>query len=745
MAQRKLNRTPSSEQAAAAAASASTVPPVALAESMPLFNLAVKDGDICHISQRYPGMQGRVLQDQVFNDWTIPRCEPMSSPWYVTGGSADRERALVRSSTNKARSMNQTTLIEYSDKCKSDGLLRGLGSELWAMPSDVVIQIGKTVFFLLTGGTRVEAVYLAHSEAPHHPSVMSTIQGGSPKMVLFKLDTPADVQEYLRDIGNALNDFSVSSTWVESLSLVPTVTTLFEAEKKRREAEGMESWSMKALTEAAKAAKLQGLQADGYEATYFKFADALYPKRWSGPTSFKDCRFVASKLQAISGSTELYSWASQSVIWTDKRLVASLVFAALAEAFKVFESTCPDLIAHATLLARFAMPNKGELASPFLIKDKGDMHLLGKSLMVLGDDRKMVKQAGYAPMFFPRADTATGTAAPKRLTLLMDELVRIMNGCLSGVADSDIDFVLYDKMLMAGFCLSMKGSVTMYVNSRLRQRTSVIFAFEQVKDVKATPAAPATTPTAAPPVKAKKAKKAPARKRKVGIGSAAATGSSTAAPVGGFDEDAVAGADAAADGSESECDEYVPDQKPDGLRTIIKTPLQLLNFVHSLICKVHKVDKGDYIIAEEADAEKKDQPQAADTGASVEDEHESASLVAFLTAQEANKHTKVSAAIVSFMRQHPMVVPEVMPLAHATLAAARAAISQRMVAGDLSQLVNAGDALTPSSEGEVILGMCHVWHVPSSYVFVPMQRVGVCRPRQCAHVSVLCLLCNVML
>ena len=526
---------------------------------MPIFNLAsVKEGDICHVSQRYPGLQGRVLQDQVFADWTIPRCEPMSSPWYLTGGSAERERALVRSSTNKARSMNLTTLTEYSEKCKSDGLLRGLGSELWAMPCDAVILPGKTVFFLLTGGTRVEAVYLAHSEAPHYPSVMSTIQGGSPKMLLFKIDTPADVQEYLRDIGNALNDFSVSSTWVESLSLVPTVTTLFEAEKKRRDAEGMESWSMKALTDAAKAAKQQGLQADGYEATYFKFADALYPKRWSGPTSFKDCRFVASKLQAINGSAELYGWASQSVVWTDKRLSASHVFAVVAEAFKLFESTCPDLIAHATLLARFAMPNKGNLACPFLIKDKADMQLFGKSLTVLGDDRKMVKQAGYSHMYFPKADTATGAAAPKRLTLLIDELVRIMNGCLSGVADSDIDWALYDKMLMSGLCLSMKGSVTLYVNSKLRQRTSVILAFEQVKDVKATPA---PTTTAEPAGKVKKAKKTTSRKRKVGIGSTADAGSSTVGPVGGIDEEAAA----AGNDSESECDDDLPEHKTRGL------------------------------------------------------------------------------------------------------------------------------------------------------------------------------------
>ena len=106
------------------------------------------------------------------------------------------------------------------------------------MPADPVVFPGKTVFYLLTGGTRVEAVYLAHTEAPHSSSVQATISAGTPRIVLFKLDMPLDVQDYLRDIGNSLNDFSVASTFIESMTLVPTVTTLFEAEKKHREIEG---------------------------------------------------------------------------------------------------------------------------------------------------------------------------------------------------------------------------------------------------------------------------------------------------------------------------------------------------------------------------------------------------------------------------------------------------------------------------------------------------------------------------
>ena len=103
--------------------------------------------------------------------------------------------------------------------------------------------------------------------------------------------------------------------------------------------------------------------------------------------------------------------------------------------------------------------------------------------------------------------------------------------------------------------------------------------------------------------------------------------------------------------------------------------------------------------------------------APVDCEHESSALVGFLTEKEANKHTKVSSALTTFIRYHVIVGPEVMPLAHATLANARATISQQLHAGELSALISAGDALTSSSSPtEDLIGMCRVWHVPCSCV-----------------------------
>ena len=47
-------------------------------------------------------------------------------------------------------------------------------------------------------------------------------------MVLFNVRTPRDVLEWLRDIGNSLNDLSSGITYVETLGLVPRFTSMWE-------------------------------------------------------------------------------------------------------------------------------------------------------------------------------------------------------------------------------------------------------------------------------------------------------------------------------------------------------------------------------------------------------------------------------------------------------------------------------------------------------------------------------------
>ena len=146
------------------------------------------ESEIHHIAQRYPGLEGRILQDQVFADWRVG--ETIRTPWLLKHGG----RAMVRCAINKDRGLNMAVLADYTKKLKEWWLLQGLGSELWTIPDTVLIQTGITQLNLLTGGTRVEAVYRAFEEDPKNAQVLRTIQAKSPLIHLFSPETPRDVQ-----------------------------------------------------------------------------------------------------------------------------------------------------------------------------------------------------------------------------------------------------------------------------------------------------------------------------------------------------------------------------------------------------------------------------------------------------------------------------------------------------------------------------------------------------------------------
>ena len=51
-------------------------------------------------------------------------------------------------------------------------------------------------------------------------------------MLLFSTRTPVDVLEWLRDLGNSLNDLPSGITFVETLGLVPKFTSMWDAERR---------------------------------------------------------------------------------------------------------------------------------------------------------------------------------------------------------------------------------------------------------------------------------------------------------------------------------------------------------------------------------------------------------------------------------------------------------------------------------------------------------------------------------
>ena len=133
--------------------------------------------------------------------------------------------------------MNLVTLAEYTVGMIGKGFLKGLGSQIWAVPSD--IHMSK--FYLITAGTRLMAVYRAVAKEMENPSgpngempeqLKATLAGGTGPVVLFNPRTPKDVLEWLRDVGNSLNDLSSSVTYIETFSLVPRVSQKWDDHRK---------------------------------------------------------------------------------------------------------------------------------------------------------------------------------------------------------------------------------------------------------------------------------------------------------------------------------------------------------------------------------------------------------------------------------------------------------------------------------------------------------------------------------
>ena len=203
------------------------------------------------------------------------------------------------------------------------------------------------------------------------------------------------------------------------------------------------SWSMAALTQAAKDAKEKGIKTVlGYEATFHKFIDDMYPGRFSGVIAFQRARAGYSKLHASNTLDDFIRWAQSSVMWLDKRMSSTVVYSCITESFKHFERNAPDLSGpYSPLLVRFACVSVGASSVPFLFKEIDDLKIISRIFLVLGDDDKQLsKQRGYAATYSP----PDGTPRP---TLFLDEMNRVLTTCLSNLSDDAIDWCVHDQMV----------------------------------------------------------------------------------------------------------------------------------------------------------------------------------------------------------------------------------------------------------------------------------------------------------
>ncbi|CAE7628115.1 unnamed protein product [Symbiodinium sp. CCMP2592] len=132
------------------------------------------------LSERFGALQGRELQERVFQTYQVPECNEglVSVPWFKNGS-----RNIVRHSINSRKQASVKAL--YMKGILTHGIMTGCRGEAWLVAS--------------------EAFYDAVDQAPNNAQVLATLKFGLQARVLYA-DTPADVlthdTEYLRDVNN---------------------------------------------------------------------------------------------------------------------------------------------------------------------------------------------------------------------------------------------------------------------------------------------------------------------------------------------------------------------------------------------------------------------------------------------------------------------------------------------------------------------------------------------------------------
>ena len=132
---------------------------------------------------------------------------------------------------------------------------------------------------------------------------------------------------------------------------------------------------------------------------------------------FQSARTGYNELVEADALVDFQKWAQGSVVWADKSMSSTIVFAAISDSFKAIEKAAPDLATqYAPLLARLAAPNVGESTVPYIFREKADIGLLEKPFLVLGsDDKVMARQPGFSAVYSPENGA-------RRSTLLLDEM-----------------------------------------------------------------------------------------------------------------------------------------------------------------------------------------------------------------------------------------------------------------------------------------------------------------------------------
>ena len=138
------------------------------------------------IHQRFPGLDGVLLQEQVFAAYKLEVADHI--PYLKADGSPN----VMRHRCND-RSYDETT-EDLAVSIESRGCMIGVRGEAWAVKG--------STYQMLTWGHLTEAVLLANSRSPVNPFVQATVARGLEHVTVFHDSMPDDVASYLVRLHN---------------------------------------------------------------------------------------------------------------------------------------------------------------------------------------------------------------------------------------------------------------------------------------------------------------------------------------------------------------------------------------------------------------------------------------------------------------------------------------------------------------------------------------------------------------
>eukprot|EP00959_Pyramimonas_sp_CCMP1952_P026137 548513-Pyramimonas_sp.AAC.1 len=160
-----------------------------------------------HISQRYPGLSGNLLQQRVFEDYQVPATKPRLKFF-----DENNNEALTRHRLNQRD--HGAVREQYVRSIMHTGCIVGVRGQAWVIqkPSDTDVEH----FDMLSAATLTEALYEAvkRCKKTRNQFVERSVESGVSNYMAFHMNTPDDVILYLKQLNNEFHR-GASTTFLE--------------------------------------------------------------------------------------------------------------------------------------------------------------------------------------------------------------------------------------------------------------------------------------------------------------------------------------------------------------------------------------------------------------------------------------------------------------------------------------------------------------------------------------------------